>query len=243
MIARFLPLAAVGIYTIAAFIPTVIEAPLFALEKIAGTKISHALAVNNLKEIQEIYFKSSRYMLLIGGLLFIGININIHDLLSLLPEEFSKGEWVVLIISIGTLFTMAAGANTSIIFNSDKYKFGAFLLILLVTIAFISNIIFIPIMGIEGAALATAISSFIYNLLKYVFIWKQFKMQPFDNNSLRILFIIAIVFISGCFLPFYNNAIITIIYKSIFVTVLYAILSFLLRVDDELIAWIKKAFR
>ncbi|MDQ3189993.1 MAG: polysaccharide biosynthesis C-terminal domain-containing protein [Bacteroidota bacterium] len=243
MIARYLPLAAVGIYTIAAFIPTVIEAPLFALDKIAGTKISQALAVNNTKEIQEIYFKSSRYMLLVGGLLFIGININIHSLLSLLPPEFAKGEMVVLIISIGTFFTMAAGSNTAIIFNSDKYKFGAFLLILLVVIAFISNIILIPKMGIEGAALATAIASFIYNLLKYLFIWKQFKMQPFDFQSLKVLFVIIIVFVIGYFLPFLANPIVTIIYKSIIVTLIYVFLSFLFKVDDELIDSAKKFFK
>jgi O-antigen/teichoic acid export membrane protein len=37
MIAKYLPLAQVGIYTIAVFIPTVIEAPLNSLEKIAAS--------------------------------------------------------------------------------------------------------------------------------------------------------------------------------------------------------------
>ncbi|HET6244031.1 MAG: polysaccharide biosynthesis C-terminal domain-containing protein [Bacteroidetes bacterium] len=243
MIARFLPLTAVGIYTIAAFIPTVIEAPLFALDKIAGTKISQALSVNNRIEIQEIYYKSSRYMLLAGGLLFIGININISSLLSLLPADFAQGGMVVLIISIGTFFTMAGGSNTAIIFNSDKYKFGAFLLILLVVIAFVSNVVLIPILGIEGAALATAISSFIYNLLKYLFIWKQFKMQPFDFSSLKVLSIIFLVFFIGYFLPFYSNAVLTIIYKSILVTLIYVLLAFFWKVDKELNDTVKSFFR
>jgi O-antigen/teichoic acid export membrane protein len=234
MIASYLPLSAVGIYTIAAFIPAVIEAPLYSLDKIAGAKISHALTHNNRKEIEEIYYKSSKYMLLIGCLLFAGINANIRDLLAMLPEEFAQGASVVFIISIGTIFTMASGANTAIIFNSDKYKFGAFLLIFLVLIAFVSNMIFIPILGIEGAALATAISAFLYNLLKYLFIYKHFKLQPFNYNSLRLLLIMIIVLIAGLLLPWLISNIFSILYRSVIMTIIYIALVYFSEVDKGL---------
>jgi O-antigen/teichoic acid export membrane protein len=234
MIASYLPLSAVGIYSIAAFIPTVIEAPLYSLDKIAGAKISHALAHNNRKEIEEIYYKSSKYMLLIGGLLFAGINANIRDLLAMLPEEFAQGVTVVFIISTGTLFTMASGANNSIIFNSDKYKFGAFLLIFLVLIAFVSNIIFIPILGIEGAALATAIAAFLYNLLKYLFILKQFKMQPFNRKSFLLLLFMLVTLAVGLALPWIFNNFMSIIYRSVIMTAIYSGLVFYFKIDQGL---------
>jgi O-antigen/teichoic acid export membrane protein len=234
MIASYLPLSAVGIYTIAAFIPTVIEAPLYSLDKIASAKISHALTHNNRKEIEEIYYRSSKYMLLLGGLLFAGINANIRDLLAMLPEEFAQGASVVFIISIGTIFTMASGANTAIIFNSDKYKFGAFLLIFLVLIAFVSNIIFIPILGIEGAALATAIAAFLYNLLKYLFILKQFKMQPFNRKSFLLLLFMLVTLAVGLALPWIFNNFMSIIYRSVIMTAIYSGLVFYFKIDQGL---------
>ena len=69
----------VGVYSIAAFIATIIETPLNSLERIAHSKIAHFYAGNNLKEIKDIYFKSSRYLMLIGGLLTVLVIINVKD--------------------------------------------------------------------------------------------------------------------------------------------------------------------
>lgn len=67
MLPKYLTLDLVGIYAIAAFIPTVIEAPINALDRIAAPKISFAWNVNDKSQIQEIYHKSSLYLFLFGG--------------------------------------------------------------------------------------------------------------------------------------------------------------------------------
>jgi O-antigen/teichoic acid export membrane protein len=234
MIAKYLPLSAVGIYSIAAFIPTVIEAPLFSLDKIAGAKIAHAITHNDRDEIQKIYYKSSKYMLIVGGLLFIGINANISDLLSMLPEEYAGGINVVFIISLGTLFTMLSGANTNIIFNSDKYVFGAFLLIFLAISAFVLNVLLIPIMGIEGAALATALAALIYNLVKYLYIWKHFDLQPFNLNTLWVILLTFACLFLGFALPSMFHPLFSIAYRSVVLTLIYTLAIVLFKFEPEI---------
>ena len=233
MTGHYLQLSLVGIYAIAAFIPTFIEAPLNSLEKISNTKIAAALALNNKNEIRDIYYKSSRYLLLLGGLLFLGVNINIESLLNFLPAEYHSGVNVVLIISIGTLFNMAAGSNTSIIFNSERYRFGAFLLIFLVVIAFACNMIFIPMFGIEGAAVAAAVSSLLYSLIKYLFIWNHNKMQPFDLNTVKIIFLIGFCFALNYFIPVIENNFLNIILRSVIITLVYSSGAYFLRIVPE----------
>ena len=66
MIGQYMPLSFVGIYTVAAFIPTIIEAPLNAFDRIASSKIAFAWQENNRAEIDSIYRKSSLYMFMIG---------------------------------------------------------------------------------------------------------------------------------------------------------------------------------
>lgn len=234
MIAKYLPLSAVGIYSIAAFIPTVIEAPLFSLDKIAGAKIAHAITHNDREEIQKIYYKSSKYMLIVGGLLFVGINANISDLLSMLPDEYAGGINVVFIISLGTLFTMLSGANTNIIFNSDKYVFGAFLLIFLAISAFVLNVLLIPIMGIEGAALATALAALIYNLVKYLYIWKHFDLQPFNLNTLWIILLTFACLVLGFALPSLFNPLFSMAYRSVLLTLVYALIIIVFKFEPEI---------
>ncbi|MBK7430409.1 MAG: hypothetical protein IPI62_05595 [Bacteroidetes bacterium] len=66
MIGKYMPLSFVGIYTVAAFIPTVIEAPLNAFDRIASAKISFAWSAGDRKQIFDIYHKSSLYMFLLA---------------------------------------------------------------------------------------------------------------------------------------------------------------------------------
>ncbi|MBK7966366.1 MAG: hypothetical protein IPK10_14505 [Bacteroidetes bacterium] len=125
MIGQYMPLAFVGIYTVAAFIPTIIEAPLNAFDRIAASKIAFAWKENDREEINSIYQKSSLYMFMIGGFLFLNVNINIYDLFTFLPEGYDQGAPIVIILSLASLYNMATGLNAAILFNSDKYRLGA----------------------------------------------------------------------------------------------------------------------
>ena len=114
--------------------------------------------------------------MLIGGLLLVGIIANINDLLSLLPTPYHQEATVAVIACVGAFLNVATGVNTSILFSSEKYIYGTYLLFILLITAVTLNIILIPMYGITGAALATVISSVIYNGIKYFIILKNFKM-------------------------------------------------------------------
>jgi O-antigen/teichoic acid export membrane protein len=233
MLGKYLPLGFVGIYTVAAFIPTVIEAPLTALEKIAASRIAFAWAKNNRKEILDIYRKSSLYMLTLGGLLFVGVNINIKSLLSFLPEGYQQGYSVVFIISAGTLVNMATGANAPILFNSDKYKWGAYFLIILAIVSVLLQILLIPLLGINGAALATVSGYVLYNVYMTAVVWKFYHMHPFDKKMLLVVTAILICFAVNYFLPDMNNHVIDIALRSTVTGFTYLILTYRFKILEE----------
>ena len=234
MLGKYMSLDYVGVFAVSAYIAMVIEIPLTSLEKITHTKVAQAWANRDLESIRKIYSQSVKYLLLAGGILLVGIITNINDLLSLLPEIYHKGAVVVIITSIGAFLNIATGVNTSILFNSEKYIYGTFLLILLLVLSLVLNIIFIPLYGIEGAALATVIASVIYNILKYVIIWKNFKMQPYDSSSLKIILIIAITFILSYLLPTPANVIAALALRSITTVLIYLALIYYLKIAPEL---------
>lgn len=234
LIGIYVPLALAGIYGTVIFIPVVIEIPLQALDKIAGAKISDALTHNRMKEIQYIYYRASKYLFLAGGLLFLGININIHKLLWLLPQDYWRGEWVVHIVSIGTLFNMATSVNNSIIYFSSYYRYGLAFLALLIITSFVNYLIFIPLWGMEGAAFATVLSSVLFNFLKFFFIWRKMGLQPFDAGSLKTLLLIA-----ACGLLWFVNidlgsATLEIAVMSVLITLLYLTGAYYLKIVPEI---------
>ena len=233
MIGKFMPLSFVAVYTVAAFIPTIIEAPINAFEKIASSKIAFAYAENNMEEINDIYHKSSLYMFLIGGFIFLNVNINIIDLLSFLPSGYQEGAIVVTILSVAALFNMATGLNAPILFNSDKYRYGAFFLISLAVVVLALQIILIPLMGMKGAATATCIASLFYNSLLFGFVWYHFKLQPFGNKNLQVLAIIILLYAIGMFLPDMHNRYINIIWRSGIISLLFGVLVYMLKIVPD----------
>jgi len=233
-IGSYLSLSMVAVYSVAAIIPTIIESPLLALEKISNPKIADAWNRSSLGEIRKIYYDSSKYLFLLGGLIFTGINISINDLLELLPEDYISGLNVVYILSISTLFNMATGANNGIIFNSGHYRYGVFMLIVLIFLAVLLNIILIPLYGIAGAAIATGIANFTFNFLKFLFIKIKFKMQPFNTTSLKITGLILICIFIGLVMPVTGRNIPDIIIRSITVTVIYLVSTHYLKLVKEL---------
>jgi len=235
MIGQYLPLAFVGIYTVAAFIPTIIEAPLNAFDKIASSKIASAWQENNREEINSIYRKSGLYLFLAGGFLFLNVNLNIDDLLSFLPEGYQSGGGVVLILSIGSLFNMATGLNGAVLFTSAKYVYGAVFLILLALLLLLFQMWFIPLFGLEGAALATASASLVYNLLLCWFVHRHFGLQPFGRENMIILSLVVVLYGMGSLLPGTGSALLNILYKSALVSVLYTLAVVQLKLAPELL--------
>jgi O-antigen/teichoic acid export membrane protein len=211
-----------------------------ALEKITSPKIADAWAKNRLDEIRNIYYASSLYLLIFGGLIFIGININIQDLLKIIPKDYSLGINVVFLLSLSTMFNMATGVNNSVIYNSEYYRYGVGFVYFLIVLTVVTNLILIPLFGLEGAALATMISGFLYNTLKFLFIRKKFGMNPFNIRYLWLILIILAVLIIGFTIPSVNNGLFDIIIRSFIVSILYVALMYYLKVAPELFTLVRE---
>jgi hypothetical protein len=231
---KYMALSFVGIYTVVAFVSTIIEAPLNAFDKIASAKIAFAWEEKNMKEIDDIYYKSSLYMFIIGGFLFINVNANIRDLLSFLPEGYQSAWMVVIILSIAALYNMATGLNAAILFTSEKYKWGAGLLVSLAVLAIFLQNIFIPMFGMNGAATATAFSSFFYNTMLLWYVHKHFKLMPFTNENLKVLFTVIVLGVIGFVLPGFENKLLSIVVKSAVLSVAYLFVIYRLKIAMEL---------
>lgn len=237
ILAKYVNLKDAGIYSIALFIGLFIETPLNSLDRIASARMASAISHNNKKEIEDIYHKSSNYLFLIGGLLFIGVNTCITPLFSFLPETYRGNELIVFIVSLGALFNMASGSNTSIIFNSEHHQKGTYILggvfVLLVILLFI----LVPAMGTLGAAIAIASGTLTYNLSKFLFINKHYKMQPFTMASAKLLVLITAIILVGIYLPHLSNALLDILYRGSIVSVAYLGIAYLWKlIPDELLA-------
>lgn len=189
MLSEMVGLESVAIYTIAMSMAVVIEIPMRAMLQISAPIVAEAVAKEDRLTLLSLYQKSSITQLIAGGILFGGVWINVENIFALMPRgnEFISGKYVIFWIGLSKLFDLATSINGIIVNNSKHYRVSLYLMAILAVLAIISNRMFIPIFGVNGAAFATALSLFIYNLLMLAFVWKKFQLQPFQWNTLKLI--------------------------------------------------------
>lgn len=239
LLGRYVPLEYVAFYVVAAFIPTLIEIPLNALDKIATFNITTALANRQMNIVSEIYRKSSRYLLLIGGYLFLLININITGLLQFLPENYRGGEQVVFILSIGTLFNMATGLNSQILVYSGKYVYGSIMLIAAVLLNFMLQLLLIPEYGLAGAAVATALSGMVLNFINSLLVYRFLRMHPLDSSTLTTVAMVALLMLADSFIPHLAQPVTDIVLHSGIITAFFILWVVKMNLFPELTAFFR----
>jgi O-antigen/teichoic acid export membrane protein len=224
MVGAFLGEANAGYYAIAFFIGTFISIPERSISKISYPIIAQAFQNNDKPLIATVYAKTALNQVVIGLLIFIGIWSNTHNAIVLLPEGFVVAKNVMIIISAAKLIDMATGANSIILLNSPWYKFDLVLNVLLVALTIASNLILIPIMGIEGAAWASFITIAVYNLIKFAYIKVKMDLQPFKPAILKVFVAGALSFGISAVVPAMPSVLIDLILRSAIITAVYGII-------------------
>ena len=234
MIGSLLDLEQVAFYTVAFFIGNAIKVPGKSIATISTPLLAKAWENQNMKEIQILYAKSSINQLIIGGVFFLCVWINIDEIFSLLPLKFQGGKWVVFYIGLSQLFNIASGVNGAIIINSKYYKYDLYTNILLVGITITSNLILIPKYGIDGAAMATAISVLLFNLIRLVLIKVKMNMHPFSFNTLKTIIVLLVIYYLHQYLPKSTIVLIDIFWKSSITIMLYIPLVLWLNISEDI---------
>lgn len=236
MVSSMLGLHENGIYTTAFYIAVVIELPKRAILQIGTPIISRAFEKGDLGEVREFYKKVSINQFVIGALILIGIWINIDNIYYFVPnnEIFSLGKYVVLIVGVGKLSDMVFGSNSEIMVMSKYYRYNILFIGLLSVVTIAANLLLIPRYGMDGAAIGSAVSLFLFNFSKYLFINSRLGMQPFSVQTLKVLVLSGIVLWVGLAFPVIGSPLLDLLVRSIVVSVLFIGPVILLRVSPDI---------
>ena len=235
MIPQMEQIAQVAYYSVGVYIASVIAIPTRAMQQITSPIIAKNMNENKMAEVGDLYKKTSLNLLIIGGLLFLLINGNIQDVYALINKpEFSKGTWIVFIISTAKLVELGLGTGNAILVNSKYYKiYFYFSIAMAFSVIFLNNWL-IQLIGINGAALATFIVVFSYSLVKILYINLKMKIQPFDINTIKILMIICFVFLLFNFWSFNFHPFLNIVINSCLIVIVYIMFVKIFQISEEL---------
>jgi len=244
MIPQLEQIAEVAYYSVGIYIASVIGIPSRAMQQIINPLTAKELNNNNLKEVGNLYEKSSITLLIAGGLLFLLINVNVKDLYILIDKpQYSVGVIIVLMISFSELYKLALGNNGAILTNSKYYKVFFYLSIAMALSVIVLNQWLIELIGINGAALATLIVVVLSSTFKIFYIKQKMQMQPFTNKTIMVLLLTSVLFFAFYFIDFPFHPILNIFIKTIIITIIYVIVIFKLDISEEINVLLRKYIR
>ncbi|MEZ5025847.1 MAG: flippase [Chitinophagales bacterium] len=164
----------VGIYKTCTNISMLAATLLVALNTTVQPKITQLYTQKKYDEVQRIAVKSSKLIFWLSLPVFIILFFLSKYVMWLYGEEFMKGALSLSILTIGQVFNTLCGPVAQVLNATGYHKQFRNISFAGMAVNIFVNLIIIPIYGIEGAAIANALSMIFWNIVGTIYIKQKF---------------------------------------------------------------------
>lgn len=213
----------VVIYTQAITIMSILYIPYRAMASAAAPQLNTAIHRNDTADVHQLYNRTAINTLIAAIFMSVIVACNMHNAVSILGERFEGLRMLVFILMIGKVIDMSTGISTEALAVSKYYRYNFYFTVLLVLINIGFNYLFIPRYGVYGAAWSSTISLSLFNITKYIFLYRKMQLQPLSAKSLLVIGGGAIAALAGYYLPYLGNPYIDTVGRSICIALVYGI--------------------
>src|SRR5574343_35381 len=181
MIKYYMKIDNIAYYSVAIFIAMVISVPSRAMHQITYPITAKLMSENKWQELNDLYKKSSITLQVVGGLILLGILVNINQLYLMLPAEYSQGLFVVFTIGLSKYFYFIPNFGLN----------GAALATLIaITLYSLAKLLFVVLkMKLFPFTTKTLISLFLVLISFLVFYFWDFNFHPVINIALKSILV------------------------------------------------------
>jgi O-antigen/teichoic acid export membrane protein len=207
LIASKMGLTATAVFSLAAYVANLIEIPQRSLTSISTGVLSRAWKDKDFATINRVYHRSSINMLLLSVFVFGNVWLNVAQGINLLQIQnaYAAGLGIVFVLGIAKIIDAGTGVNSVIIATSTLWKFEFYTNVVLLALRIPLAYILLQHYGIIGPAYAELISQIVYNFIRYEFLRRKFKMQPFNNETIYALLLSIAAIVINYFLFYSMN--------------------------------------
>ena len=194
MIGYFLGDVEVGVYTIAIGLATTVGLALSGLNQLFPPIASELHSQNNHTELRELFQATTRWSLTICLLPALLLYIHRYEVLGLFGPEFQSGSLVLTLFILGQITRSAVGPSGYMLMMTDHQYVVLFNRWLLGISNVVANYVFILKYGLSGAAIASALTLALVNILRLFELWFLEQHNPYTNRFIKPIFASLIVF-------------------------------------------------
>lgn len=181
MIGIFMSSADVGLYNVAAKVVLLSSMILVAINGVVSQKFSVYWETNNHKKLEYLAQSSTCYLFIISTIVLLFFVIFNQYILGIYGQEYIVAWPVLFVLAFAQFVVLATGPVASLLMMTGNGSFHKNNTFVSAVINFILNLLFIPFFGIIGAAVATAISLVVKNVLAVIYVKKNLRINVFGN--------------------------------------------------------------
>ncbi len=178
MVGALLGTTQAGIYAVGVRIATLVWFILQSVNAIAAPMISRLYAKGQRKELQHMLRFAAKVIVWLTLPLAAGLVLLAGVVLSAFGDKFVAGQTALRILCVGQLMSALAGSVVYLMIMSGHHREAARITGGIAVLNIVLNAILIPLLGIAGAAVATAISTAIWKYSLLLLVRRKLGMKP-----------------------------------------------------------------
>lgn len=163
----------VGIFSAANRTATLISFVLIAVNSIAAPKFAALFKQGDLNALRRTAQNSAKLMALVASLPLLVFLILPGWVMSVFGPQFVAGKAALSILSLGQFVNVVTGSVGFVLIMSGHETVMRNITTFVAVINLVANLVLIPSMGLLGAAIATAITLGLQNLLAAEMVWRH----------------------------------------------------------------------
>jgi len=177
MIGIYLDSDQVGVYAIATRIAGLMTFGLAAANSIVAPMISELYSTGEYIKLQRLITLAARGIAVFTLVIFLIMSFLGAHLLGVFGDEFVVAYIPLIILLVGQAINALAGSVGYLMSMTGHQVQAAKIVALSATVNIIANFLLIPVYGIVGAAVATAVTTALWNILMFYYVLKTLNIN------------------------------------------------------------------
>lgn len=187
-LAYFLDTRATGIYAVSLLIGDSPSMVLIAFNFLYLPIVSGISAEGGVvARIQRLYQLIATWGFIIVCPIWLLMVLLPESFLGIFGAQYGEGAWVLRILVTGTLINVGAGAAGTTLLATGQTRTYLFINIFGAILSIGLGLLFIPRLGLIGAATGKVLTVAVWNGLTILFVYKRYHFQPFNRHYIYVV--------------------------------------------------------
>ena len=170
----------VGVYTAALRLSAVGNMFYFSIASISAPIITDLYSRGESVRLEQLYQTTTKWLITFNFPLFLTFVIFAVPLISIFGADFAAGATGLIILASGTLVNTGTGVGATVIdmTGHTRLNFGNSVFLMITAVSL--DLLLIPRWGVIGAAIASALPTFLVNLLCLLEVFVLLRILPYN---------------------------------------------------------------